>query len=345
MRLRSGLMMLAVSAVVAGYALPARALVIAMPRDVPNEILVTEADMIVVATVTAVPAPATAPAVPPGGARIRPMPMIRGIGATGPTTFKVEKMLSDRVKAELAGKEVSVMVNMFGAARAVNLKVGDKVVMALKQNNGQYYNLPYAKAFSTDVDATVKELTAALDFDKWSWGKESNGLRGVALSRGVQINPTNQKAMVQVAFGLQNNGKDSVFLNTFPGDQQLSLKAFWDGTPVVAQIPGNQNFGPYEAGAYTVELKPGEVAWLSYWGISPDGSNFMIDSPEGKCEISVVYSAARDGAAGGGKLWKGTVNSGSITVEIPKAGKTPGAGGPNGLGRGVMPIRPLQGAE
>ena len=211
----------AVAAVVAmTTAVSARALMVAMPMEVPSEVVATEADVIVSATITELPkapeAPAAVPA-PNGKPMIIRRPINRGLA--GPMKFKVSKVYVDRVKADVADKEIEVTTNVMAGMGAAAPKVGDKVVMALKQNGGKYVTLGYANAYQADGTDAAKALIKSADLDGWNWGKESSGLKAAAFTTSVFVNPANDKATMQVCLAVRNVGKGIGVSQHVPGGQ------------------------------------------------------------------------------------------------------------------------------
>jgi len=215
-----------------------------------------------------------------------------------------------------------------------NLRGGQKYLLVLRRlPKEDGFLLPSDTTYFIPVEDRNKErldaLREAADTDRWSWGKESNGLRLALAPDGKEVRrlkrrqgrngPWSHYTRFTFVGALRNVSDEPIAVNHYAHDHYLVL-ASKQGDEGLRHLDlyedarlREEPFGPKCVSV----LQPGHILLLARYGVGTYGDHIDLDVEPGEVRIAVKYESSRDGAADGGlPLWKGTVTSSPVTINV-----------------------------
>jgi hypothetical protein len=268
--------------------------------------------------------------------------------------MKVSKFLKDGRKAATsgpatasapAGDKLRLLVmqthegdgkGLWSAAGRMPLEKGKKfIVSAFVLPGREELYVPYFGGYRLEAtDDAVKDVQAALDTDKWAWGKASGGLQLAVLA------PTDMQAsyppimVVKGVKGLNNsiltsyalrNASDkpvtiplkqmlaSMELTATGGGTTAAANAWWDASPRGTEV------------AEKLEVPAGAVILLGPKGPTRLAGNTVIIMQYGSVYFRATMSAEND-AATQPNLWHGKLESGELQTVLRRIQAIPDGG-------------------
>jgi len=314
----------------------------AMMVNVPLEILVSRAELIVTGKVTMVAVPAQFQRPVPGQAR----PIKAWFTEYQLTLTRVIKT-AEGVKAA-KGQTITIVAQaapprqpgliMADGPAYPSLRKGTSYVLVLQKDTvkGQYYLPSYPKNFRLDRKQDVAPIVKATEVDKWPWGKPVNGLQfalvttrsWAQLGRQVVRRRVGNKWVkmppsvhVQCVMALRNTTRKPITVSVYPGDRFLALGAVNDAgkktnVDFYAYLQ-TRKIPPFDPAGNTLKVEPGKITFISSYGKGEYGIGFNLAAPAGKWKLTATYAAERKGAG----LWVGALSSAAVDLEVRAARK------------------------
>ena len=316
----------------------------AMMVDIPLEILVSRAELIVTGKVTMVAVPAQFECVLPDPDR-----PVKAWYTEYHLT--VDRVIKKPAGSKLAKGSALTVMGMVAPPRGpglimvdgpsyTNLKKGTAYVVVLhKMPQGKKFYLPsYFKNFRPDRKQDVDPIVKAARVDQWAWGQPVNGLQLALVTtrswaqlgrqvvrrrvggRWVQMPPS---VHVQCVMALRNVSKKPITVSLYQGDRFLSLQAVNAAGKKV-----NVDFYTYlqakkipafDLAKNTRKVEPGKLAFVASYGEGKYGMGFNLAAPAGKWKLTAGYTSKR--TVKDAALWTGTLASGSVDFEVKPARK------------------------
>lgn len=184
---------------------------------------------------------------------------------------------------------------------------GQSYVLLLEKpkDNATYY----VQCFLPGDQAKAFERVA--DVDKWAWGKTVDGLQLALCLPPTAIANRNIGAVIAV----RNTTDKPIVLNLDPADKFLSGTITGDQAGAIDFYKLMRvDVGTFEA-RYTTTIQPKAVAFIGPTGQTPYTVFLPVDLKPGKATLQITYTSTREGE-GDPKLWKGTLQSATVEIEI-----------------------------
>ncbi len=165
--------------------------------------------------------------------------------------------------------------------------------------------------------AVIKRVKAAVETDKWPWGKAVDGLQLVMLTDSkpllVQLGP---KVFVYARLVLRNISGKPISVNMYRGDSFLTLRAVG---PAGAKLEphlyaGQRGMRPF-GGAHVRLIEPGQLLFFDKNG-ELYTQMFNLPLTAGAWSLQAGYESVRQ--AEGQTLWAGKLESRPAKVEVPR---------------------------
>ena len=202
----------------------------------------------------------------------------------------------------------------------VKLEVGTEVIVVL-------YRVPMQSELYLPANdmhrfrATKENLTRMQQatVDHWSWGEESSGLKLALLAEPKVPVANTGPSMLQAVLAVRNVSKEPIHLNINPEDKPFGMSAGVVGKPATASdlYASVHKLKPGVSAVQTV--RPGRVVFLATSGpvyaYAPMGVQIDVGSPDQKWQATAQYTNKADKTAEGKPLWTGTINSKPVSIE------------------------------
>lgn len=203
------------------------------------------------------------------------------------------------------------------------LRDGQKCLLVLQKlpDRKEYYLSAERLASRPATEENVARYTAAVDVDKWAWGKSRDDLQ-LTLLPGASRSITALRGRVNtlVTIAMRNTGKDPIHLNLTDPGQRFGITATdANGDDVDCQwVYPRRRARSDEPEVVTVQ--PGKIAFFSYAklpGHHPGMLRMQVE--DGAYSLQLIYGNSLKTAGEGDdvrKLWTGEVSSAKLTLPV-----------------------------